>query len=251
MDFTFGIITTKSSNQYINLIINSIHKQLIPNYEIIIVGDCNIDDIKVKVIPFNENEKSGWITKKKNIICQQAKYENIVLIHDYILFNDDWYKGFLKFGNDFKYCVTRIETLHKHRFRDHVIFPGGIENMFQNKFLIPYDRKITDTMKRLLYISGSYYIIKKDIALKYPLNEYLTYAQGEDVELSQRLAKNNVYVSFNEFSKISLLKEKQQCSWEQPLTDIQLEYLLASDENDINLLFEKQCNHMRVNYLDK
>ena len=64
MQFTFGIITTNNTHA-VNLIIDSIEKQNIPEYEIIIVGIDNINRKNTKCIPFNENIYPGWITKKK------------------------------------------------------------------------------------------------------------------------------------------------------------------------------------------
>ena len=89
MDFTFGIIT---NNANINPIISSIEKLKIPNYEIIIVCNKNnyteYEHISENVIPFDESIKPNWITRKKNLICQKAKYDNIVLLHDYIEHNN-------------------------------------------------------------------------------------------------------------------------------------------------------------------
>ena len=81
MDFTFGIITSNNIEN-LNKIIDSIEIQNISNYEIIIVG-CNkifnltnLNKLKRKnctCIPFDESIYPGWITKKKNIITQNAK----------------------------------------------------------------------------------------------------------------------------------------------------------------------------------
>jgi tRNA A37 methylthiotransferase MiaB len=76
MDFTFGIITT-GKDEYIQKIVDSIHSQKIPHYEIIVVGKCNIKDPYLYNVPFDEKCRKAWITKKKNIICKMAKYENI------------------------------------------------------------------------------------------------------------------------------------------------------------------------------
>ena len=85
IDFSFGIITSPDSKNDINLIVNSIRKQNIPNYEIIIVGSIKNDfGDDVKVIKFDESIKPGWITKKKNIITSQSSFENIVYLHDCI-----------------------------------------------------------------------------------------------------------------------------------------------------------------------
>ena len=85
MDFTFGIITSINSCNYINDIIISIENQNIPNYEIIIIGQINKDLVRnfknTTIIEFNENIKQSWITKKKNIITELSKYENIVFLH--------------------------------------------------------------------------------------------------------------------------------------------------------------------------
>jgi cellulose synthase/poly-beta-1,6-N-acetylglucosamine synthase-like glycosyltransferase len=50
MDFTFGIITCGENDTFIEEMIESIIKNNIPNYEIIIVGNTNInetDNIKI------------------------------------------------------------------------------------------------------------------------------------------------------------------------------------------------------------
>ena len=50
MDFTFGIITDGNSDNFIKLIIESIIRNNIPNYEIIIVGNtCIIPNDKITI----------------------------------------------------------------------------------------------------------------------------------------------------------------------------------------------------------
>ena len=100
MNFTFGIITNGENKKNLIKVINSIHKLNIPNYEIIIVGNIFIESNKTIIINFDENIKKSWVTKKKNIITSTAKFENIVYLHDYIIFNKDWYLNFLNFGNE-------------------------------------------------------------------------------------------------------------------------------------------------------
>jgi hypothetical protein len=244
MDFTFGIITDGRVDNIILQIINSIEEQNIPNYEIIIVGNSKISGNNINVINFDESIKRAWITKKKNIICQNAKYENIVLLHDYVLFDKDWYKGFLKFGHNFKYCITQIKTIDGKRFRDYTLYPFGLEPLFQDNCLLPYSYNPSDDIRKLLYISGTYYIIKKDIALQYPLNEDLIHGGSEDVEISQRLATNNIHITCNSYSTVSYLKSKPQCNWENELTKDQIIELDSLDNNTLNILFKKQKNHL-------
>ena len=54
MNFTFGIITAGQNDIVIEEIIESIEKQNIPNYEIIIVGRSIINKNNVRVVEFNE-----------------------------------------------------------------------------------------------------------------------------------------------------------------------------------------------------
>ena len=67
IDFSFGIITSQNSSNNLNIIIDSIRRQKIPNYEIIIVGSIeNKFGEDVKIVEFDESIKPGWITKKEH-----------------------------------------------------------------------------------------------------------------------------------------------------------------------------------------
>lgn len=236
IDFTFGIVTSGNSDVNIQKIVNSIRNQAIPNYEIIIVGKSDVSGKDIINIPFDESVKANWITKKKNLIAKLAKYENIVLLHDYVEFANGWYEGFLKFGNDFKICVNKMVDIHGHRSRDHVIFKECLPHI---NTLLPYGCKLTPAVNKLIYISGTYYVIKKDIALAYPLREELCWSQGEDVILSQTLSKNNILIECNPFSTVSVLKEKNV--WEKEMTPEFYSHFCKWAEMCADEVFKKQC----------
>lgn len=84
INFSFGICTNNGS--YNRKIVESIKKLNIPNYEIIFIGQSNIESDKHIInVEFNENLKPKWLNKKKNLITKYAKYENIVYIYMIIL----------------------------------------------------------------------------------------------------------------------------------------------------------------------
>ena len=141
MDFTFGIITNGSSDDFVEIVINSILSQNIPNFEIIVVGNSNVKAENTRVIPFDETQRPMWITKKKNIITNEAKFDNIVYLHDYVFLSKNWYDGFLKFGNDFDVCMTKILNRDGSRYRDWTLWAFDVEPLgVKNKeFLLPYD----------------------------------------------------------------------------------------------------------------
>jgi hypothetical protein len=208
MNFTFGIVTSQNDAlNTLSTIINSIRDLNIPNYEIIIIGGKNDHQSdNLNIYSFEENPNGGWITKKKNLITRYARYENIVYLHDYIIFDKDWYINFLNFGNDFKICMNQIINLDGTRFRDWTLWAESAEEIGIGNpyYLMPYNIK---NLSKLMYFSGAYWIAKKNVMEEFPLNEDLFWGQGEDVEWSKRIREKYNF-SINENSIVRLLKYK-------------------------------------------
>ncbi len=240
MEFTFGIITAGGADHLIQQTINTIRDEAIPNYEIIIVGQSSCSGNDVRVIPFDESIKQGWITRKKNMICQSAKYENIVLLHDYVTIVKGWYAGFLTFGNSFDVCITPIHTIHNTRFRDYTLYPQGMASKYSVKSLLPYTYKAPLSVSRLMYISGAYYIVKKIIALQFPLREELFHGAGEDVIFCHDLARAGIVIQCNQYSQAKFMKHKPQCDWEKEIDADHLTELENLDAGILHEYFEKQ-----------
>lgn len=232
MDFTFGIITAGGADSYIQTTVSQIRKQQIPNYEIIIVGQTDVSGSDIINIPFDESIKKGWITRKKNIIAQTARYDTIVFMHDYVSIDDDWYKGFLQFGSNFDICTNRIIKKNGERFYDLIFFHSFGIIPFNNKFLVPYDCTLRSNIKRLIYMPGYFYVVKRTIALQFPLDETLVHNMGEDILFTFQLILNDFDVSFNTYSKSHLLKEKGFPKLE--CADIQtIEYINSKTKDEI------------------
>lgn len=181
MDFTFGIITGGDQTAMIETIINSIEVENIPNYEIIIVGRCNVERKNTTMLDFPENLRPMWITKKKNIIANIAKYQNIVFLHDYIALCKGWYEGFLRFGNEgWDVCMNKIVEKNGKRAVDWMGLPN--DPIFGN-VLHSYHYCNPPGM----YVPGNYFVCKKDLILKHPLDENRGWCEGEDIEWSKRI----------------------------------------------------------------
>jgi hypothetical protein len=215
MNFTFGIITYKGNENYINQIIDSIEKENIPNYEIIIVGEFNTLREKCIVVPFDETIKQGWITRKKNIITNLAQYENIVYMHDYIRLEEGWYKGQLESGNNFKIRMDKIINFNGERFRDWSIWVHNgneMDGIIGRDALIPYDMT---HLSKYMYISGSYWIAKKDVMQEFPLNENLLWGMGEDVLWSKEV-RNVHSFNMNSNSSVKIMKPSKDRVFNEP-----------------------------------
>lgn len=226
MNFTFGIITYADDgvNDFLPQVVESIRALKVSNYEILIVGnreEINKNPITssvnydIRVIDFNEKVKAKWITKKKNLITQHAKYDNIVYQHDYITHDPNWYEGYKKFGNKFDICMNQIHNLDGTRYRDWLVFPfhhalrhskaerlwdyTGIRN---NESMLPYDEL---RFTRWQYISGAYWVAKKHVMQQFPLDESRVWGQGEDCDWSLKVRKKYDF-SINANSTVHLLK---------------------------------------------
>lgn len=215
MDFTFGIITGGNNDKLINEIIESVELEDIPNYEIIIVGNTSIERKNTRVIEFDETIKSGWITRKKNIITTEAKYENIVYMHDYIKLISGWYSGQIKSGNSFHIRMDKIINNNGERFRDWCIWPRNnnhMDNIIGMDCLIPYD---IVHLSKYMYISGSYWIAKRKVMLEFPLDENLTWGEGEDVNWSEIVRKKYEF-NMNTNSSVFIAKTNKDRAFNEP-----------------------------------
>lgn len=207
MDFTFGIIT--NFGNLLPKIIESIFNLNIVNYEIIIVGNyLNSQHSNIRIIPFEDSNGCHFqISKKKNIIIESAIYENIVFLHDYVLFDKDWYSGYLQFGNNFDICLNKILNIDETRYRDWCLWRDDADSFVKhNNYLIPYE---FSNLTKMMYISGAYWVGKKKFMMENKLNENLNWSQGEDVEWSLRV-RNKTIFKFNHFSTVRLLKYKDR-----------------------------------------
>lgn len=217
--FTFGIITDCSpdSCKRLPVIIDSIRRLHIPEYQIIIVGQADKirklpylgpEEPHLEVIDFDETVKKSWITKKKNLITQHAKYENIVYQHDYIIYDSNWYSGWQKFGDNFKACMNPITNVNGNRYRDWSIFPdiffddvkaySGFEKL---ECLLPYEEI---SLSRWMYFSGGYWVAKKSVMEEFPLNENLGWGEGEDALWSYHFRQKYQF-SINAHSTVRIL----------------------------------------------
>lgn len=222
MDFTFGIITAGGCDSYIDEIITTIEKQNVPNYEIIIVGDSQVDRKNTTVIPFDESQKNKWITRKKNIITENARYENIVYQHDYVKYLPGWYEGQLKKGNSFSVRMDKIINYDGTRWRDWILWwenkmdtsrpeLSSMDSIVGKDCILPYD---IDHLNDYMYISGTYWIGKKDIMLEYPQLEDRVWGQGEDVHWSFKVRKKYKF-QMNTNSTVQLMRYKERF-WTEP-----------------------------------
>tara|TARA_R110000851_G_scaffold280844_2_gene434227 strand:- start:188 stop:874 length:687 start_codon:yes stop_codon:yes gene_type:complete len=203
--FSFCIITDNSDTACRRIIkmVESIRTQNIEEHEILVIGGAGnkfSGDIEgLKKIDFDESIKSGWITKKKNDIAKIAKYENLVIMHDYYVLHREWYSGFKKIAIRFEGCDLCLNPVclmdGRRDYTDWVTYDHPIYGMHGS--LNYHDESNIKNQ----YFSGGYFVVKKAFFLKNSLNENLVANQQEDVEWSLRI-RETANIIFNPYSYV-------------------------------------------------
>ena len=109
------------------------------------------------------------------LVSNQIK--NIVLMHDYHLFDEKWYEEFKLFGTDWEICSCPQYLINGHRNpMDWSLWdkPGH-----GRAWSLDYDDW---TQTQYMYISGGFFIIKKHVMIEEPLDESRGWNEEEDVE---------------------------------------------------------------------
>ncbi|MFH1425105.1 MAG: hypothetical protein ABIG28_00020 [archaeon] len=185
-NWSFGIISGGTTDMEVDRAVDSIISLGIPEYEIIISGFYGGKYSKkrpknVRLLPFDH--VLPWITRKKNLICEAAKYENLAIIHDKFSFEKDWHEGMKKYGNYFEILGCTIRDTDGRRAQDWVTygiplrpfsklsFTGGGGNLEDRD----WDRNIN---------IGGFALLKKSVWKECPWDERLLLFQTEDMKIS-------------------------------------------------------------------
>lgn len=248
MEFTFGICTEKSKNiNYIKEIIESIENQSVSipenKYEILIVG---IDSEGAKKVKGHKNlsfyyQRKFWgkaraymFTEKKRLICEESRFENVVIMHDYVKLDYTWYDGFCKYGNDWEvvgnrllnrdgkrfidWCITNYERFNKFLWKKKLagVTPINIPGYKTREpiwhYYLPYDLKAGRELNKYIYYSGNYMVGKKSLFKKYPIIPKGDWGCGEDVIWANEISEE-VNFNFNKYSSVHFLKQKHLKPW--------------------------------------
>lgn len=217
LEITYGICAGKDA-PYLTVTLDSILNQYHDNpnqpYEILLATD-NV---------------GPWLPQKKNWIAQNAKFDTLVLLHDYYFLDMEWLFGMEIFSEnlpEWKVCTNKILTKEGTRHTDWMINPRAMQKAIKQRpelvpilmaanphengpqFInaLPYD--CFDFLPQQ-YISGGYIICKRDVLLDNPLDETMQPGQPEDLEWSERVfSKPENWPYFNRFSQAHVLKPRK------------------------------------------
>jgi hypothetical protein len=199
-EWSFGILTRGTTDDIVDGMIQNIRKQKIPHYEIILCGKYGGKYLKNKdivYIEFTQKDDKGWITKKKNLISEKAKYENLCVMHDRIKLHDNWFSGMKKYGNNWE--ILSIPTFKDGvRLYDWLTTKYPIEN---KKSFFGFGSHLDySDWDKWLYIDGGVIIMKKYVWAKVPWDETRYWNEAEDLKLSHDQTRYGFVIRLNPHS---------------------------------------------------
>jgi len=193
--WSFGLVSNGESIQKLNTIIRQIEAFNIPKYEILICGPSEkLSSLRVKVLDDKDlySDARIPISRKKNRIVDAAKYNNLLLIHDRISFDNNWYNEISKLDSNFDVLCMPILDDERRVYRvNDWIKAGDLYDYTVEGGLMDYSDFSTD-----LYLNGGVICIKRHIYLDIRIRPFLNWGEMEDVDFSRRLMMSGYDIGF-------------------------------------------------------
>ena len=143
--WTFGILTSAASAQAAEMA-SAILSLDLPNVEVIFCGPRPAgvpNDPRVSAIDLDEPEPRGWITRKKNLIADRARFDNLCLLHDRYVITPDWADALSTYGQCYSFLTFPQ------------VYYAGVGNQFPQRYpdyqLLSQDRGIHGALATSVY----------------------------------------------------------------------------------------------------
>ena len=186
--WTFGVLTTGKRLANIEQFIDSVERHCREPYEILIVSAVDFGGIAerrgVRVLHFDEHDDLGWITKKKNLICDEASYSDILVCHDRFSLDADFTEDFNGWGYSYGLAAVRVRLADGRRGLDWAVVSSQ-NQVWSAGGLLDYR-----AYSQYAYNPGGATLIRKPFWRDFPWNENLFWNEHEDVELCRRVQRS-------------------------------------------------------------
>lgn len=209
-----GIIYSGNSNEIdlLNKAIKGLYKQNefgMSNSEIVVCGPTNGDysflsqfTDNIRVLYIDDVSKDGrfLISKKKNFLISNLKYENCVLIHARIEFQPNTLN---KLDINFEFVSPQINLEignTKKRYLDFCLMGSYDSSRITRGKIVTSNYRPSNYLSKLKYglpyVDGGCIIFKKSILEHIPFNNNLAWFENEDVELASRIHNAGYLIDF-------------------------------------------------------
>lgn len=177
--YSFCIITNGKRLAKLRAELDSIRALAIPHYEILIAGELppGMATDGFNFYPLPDAAHNGRLGEMRNLLCAKARYNHLIVCDDDLLFQEDFYKGLVRFGEDYDVLCVKFLNADGTRYWSWATVGGP-----RGQVLLDYHE--TDPF---LYVTGGLCIMKSWVADKVKWDSVRGMNQMEDVDFSRKL----------------------------------------------------------------
>jgi len=186
--WTFGLLTLGDKPERAITYFESIRQACHQPYEVFVVCPAHLDFLdkypEVQQIVFSKRDDLGWITKKKNLICEAANFSEILICHDRFTLAPDFCEAFDSWGYSYGIAAPRLLLKDGQRAVDWAVVSSQ-NHVWSSGGLLDYR-----SYSPYAYVPGGATLLRKDFWNQFPWDENLYWNEHEDVELCRRAQKH-------------------------------------------------------------
>jgi glycosyltransferase involved in cell wall biosynthesis len=189
---SIGVLTLGERIKELTALVETAEKHCPFPLEIIIISPKDVVLPRLKTplrqIIFQDPYEYGWITRKKNLICREARYSDIIVCHDRYEFTPTFFDTFHQWG--YGYGIASPKTVLKNgkRALDWAVVRGLNYTWSKGGLLNFRD------YSRYSYVPGGVTMLRKSFWEEFPWAEDLFWNEHEDVELCNRIQRANEFI---------------------------------------------------------
>lgn len=209
--WTFGILTSGESPQAASMAAAILELSL-PNVEIIFCGPRPAgapNDPRVSAIDLDAPEPRGWITRKKNLIANRARYDNLCLLHDRYVITPDWADALDAYGRCYSVLTfpqvyyASVDKQFPQRYPDYQLLAQdrGIQGALASG-VYDADRVFHpdyDDFSETAFCCGGIYLARRSLWNLVRQNESLFHCEWEDISFGLECQRRGLPHRVNPF----------------------------------------------------
>lgn len=189
---TIGVLTLGERIKELTALVETAEKYCPFPFEIIMISpkDVVLPGVKseIRQIQFSDPYEYGWITRKKNLICAEARYSDIVVCHDRYEFSSSFFDVYKSWGHGYGIASPKTVLKDGKRALDWGVVRGLNYTWSQGGLLNFRD------YSQYSYVPGGVTMLRKSFWEKFPWAEDLFWNEHEDVELCRRIQRANEFI---------------------------------------------------------
>lgn len=191
--WTFGILTSGESPRAADMT-RAILALDLPEVEVVFCGPrpsgVPVDD-RVRAIDLDAPEPRGWISRKKNLLADAARFENLCLLHDRFVVTPEWARALREYGSCFSILTfpqvyfADLDRRFPQRYADYQVLhqQHGVNEALAHRVFAgervlyaPYD-----DFYETAFCCGGLYLAKKSLWTTVRQDEALYHCEWEDI----------------------------------------------------------------------